>query len=45
VDVAIERWQAFTGQQALHEDDGKSFAEVQQERQQEPPSRAKEEAT
>lgn len=32
VDVAIERWQNFTGQQAVHEETGKTFAEIKQER-------------
>ncbi|RYD53741.1 MAG: site-specific DNA-methyltransferase [Verrucomicrobiaceae bacterium] len=32
VDVAVMRWQAFTGQEATLEDDGRSFAEVTAER-------------
>nr|WP_245185423.1 DNA methyltransferase [Falsiroseomonas frigidaquae] len=28
VDVAVLRWQAFTGEQAMLEGDGRSFAEV-----------------
>jgi hypothetical protein len=28
VDVALAHWQAFTGQQAVLESDGRSFAEV-----------------
>jgi DNA modification methylase len=33
VDVAVLRWQAFTGQEATLEGDGRSFAEVAAERQ------------
>jgi DNA modification methylase len=32
VDVAITRWQDFTGRQATLEDDGRTFAEVTAER-------------
>jgi DNA modification methylase len=32
VDVAIARWQAFTGKKAVHAESGKSFEEVRQER-------------
>lgn len=32
VDVAVERWQAFTGQKAIHELTGKSFAEMKAEK-------------
>jgi DNA modification methylase len=32
VDVALERWQAFTSQQATLEGDGRSFAEIRTER-------------
>ncbi len=32
VDVAVLRWQAFTGQQATHASTGRSFAETQDER-------------
>lgn len=32
VDVAIERWQDFTGQAALHAQSGKAFDQVRQER-------------
>ena len=28
VDVAVKRWQDFTGQQAIHEATGKTFAEM-----------------
>jgi DNA modification methylase len=28
VDVAVKRWQDFTGQQAVHEETGKTFAEI-----------------
>ena len=38
VDVAVERWQAFTGDTARLEGDGKTFAAVQAERR-EPPQR------
>jgi DNA modification methylase len=33
VDVAVLRWQAFTGKEVVLEGDGRSFAEVTQERQ------------
>jgi hypothetical protein len=33
VDVAVERWQAFTGESARLEEDGRSFAAVAAERQ------------
>ena len=33
VDVAVERWQAFTGESARLEADGRSFAAVAAERQ------------
>ena len=29
VDVAVKRWQDFTGQQAIHEATGKTFAEME----------------
>jgi DNA modification methylase len=32
VDVAVLRWQAFTGQQAAHHADGRSFAEISADR-------------
>lgn len=32
IDVAVERWQAFTGQQATLEGEGRTFAEVKAER-------------
>lgn len=32
VDVAVERWQNFTGQQAIHEDTGKTFEEMKDAR-------------
>ena len=32
VDVAVKRWQEFTGQQAVLEGDGRTFAEVDSER-------------
>ncbi|PRY19758.1 DNA methylase, partial [Aliiruegeria haliotis] len=32
VDVAVERWQAFTGKDAVHEVSGVSFSELQAER-------------
>ena len=32
VDVAVKRWQEFTGKQATLEDDGRSFADVSGER-------------
>jgi DNA modification methylase len=32
VDVAVQRWQAFTGQSAVLEGDGQSFSEVQEAR-------------
>jgi hypothetical protein len=32
VDVAVLRWQAFTGEEAVLEADGRSFAEVAEER-------------
>lgn len=32
VDVAVKRWQAFTGQQATLEGDGRTFAEIEAER-------------
>jgi DNA modification methylase len=28
VDVAVERWQAFAGKQAIHEPSGKTFDEM-----------------
>jgi DNA modification methylase len=33
VDVAIQRWQAFTGEQAKLEGDGRTFTGVSEERQ------------
>jgi hypothetical protein len=36
VDAAIRRWQAFTKQEAVLEDDGRTFAQVQAERSSEP---------
>jgi DNA modification methylase len=33
VDVAVTRWQNFTGQTAMLEGDGRTFAEVMAERQ------------
>jgi DNA modification methylase len=32
IDVAIQRWQAFTGKQATHHADGRSFAEMSADR-------------
>lgn len=32
VDVAVKRWQDFTGQQAALEGDGRTFAELEAER-------------
>jgi hypothetical protein len=32
VDVAVERWQAFTGEAATLETDGRTFADVSAER-------------
>jgi len=32
VDVAVTRWQAFTGQQAIHEESSKTFNEMKDER-------------
>lgn len=32
VDVAIRRWQEFTGEQVKLEDDGRNFAEIEAER-------------
>jgi DNA modification methylase len=32
VDVAIKRWQAFTGKQAMHAADGRTFAAYEVER-------------
>jgi hypothetical protein len=32
VDVDIERWQSFTGQEAIHEATGKTFAQLKSER-------------
>jgi DNA modification methylase len=32
VDVAVERWQAFTGQEAMLEGSGRTFTEVKAER-------------
>lgn len=32
VDVAVERWQKFTGQEAIHAETGQTFAEVKAER-------------
>jgi hypothetical protein len=32
VDVAVKRWQAFAGQEATLEGDGRTFAEVSAER-------------
>ncbi|MCB1376360.1 MAG: site-specific DNA-methyltransferase, partial [Rhodobacteraceae bacterium] len=32
VDVAVSRWQSFTGKEAILEGDGRSFAEVSAER-------------
>ena len=32
VDVAVERWQAETGKDAILDDDGRTFAEVKAER-------------
>ena len=36
VDVAVTRWQAFTGEAATLAEDGRSFAEMAQARQAEP---------
>lgn len=36
IDVAVRRWQDFTGKQATHADTGKTFAETTTERQKEP---------
>src|SRR5690606_20993900 len=36
VDVAIRRWQEFTGEEARLDGDGRTFAEVQAERQPRP---------
>lgn len=33
VDVAVQRWQDFTGQQATLEGDGRTFAEIKAERE------------
>ena len=33
VDVAIQRWQTFTGQEGLLSDDNRSFAQVRKERE------------
>lgn len=32
VDVAVERWQAFTGKEAVHEETGASWSELKEER-------------
>jgi len=32
VDVAVNRWQAFTGEQAVHEASGKTFSEITEQR-------------
>lgn len=32
VDVAVKRWQEFTGQQAILDGDGRTFAEVEADR-------------
>lgn len=32
VDVAVKRWQKFTGEEAVLENDGRTFAEVAQHR-------------
>ena len=32
VDVAVARWEAFTGQKAIHEESGKTFEEMKDER-------------
>jgi len=32
VDVAVKRWQQFTGKEAVLESNGKTFAEVEAER-------------
>jgi DNA modification methylase len=32
VDVAVTRWEAFTGQKAIHEESGKTFEEMKDER-------------
>ena len=32
IDVAVRRWEAFTGQQATLEGDGRTFAEIADER-------------
>lgn len=32
VDVAVKRWQDFTGQKAIHEETGKTFEELNDER-------------
>ena len=31
-DVAVQRWQAFTGEQAILDGDGRTFAEIAEER-------------
>ena len=36
VDVAVTRWQAFTGKEAVLEGDGRSFAEIAAQREKEP---------
>jgi DNA modification methylase len=33
VDVALRRWQAFTGDDAILENDGRTFAEIEELRQ------------
>jgi hypothetical protein len=32
VDVIVRRWQEFAGQEAMLEEDGRSFAQVKEER-------------
>ena len=43
VDVAIQRWQAFTGDTARLEGDGRTFAAVTTERREPPPQPAERE--
>jgi hypothetical protein len=32
VDVAVKRWQSFTGQEAIHEATGLTFSQMEQDR-------------
>ena len=40
VDVAVLRWQAFTGQEAVLDGNGRSFAEIAAERSHKPDASA-----